>query len=108
VVKDYEYYGPDRTFKEENEETGEMEEFVEPVQTGAVLIENSSGRIISFVGGREYTNESQVNFAMGTNRPIGSTAKPLVVYAPAMELGELQPGSVVADIPKSYGGWSPG
>lgn len=93
VVKNYKYFGPD------NEETGE------PVQTGGMLIENSSGRIISFVGGREYNQDTQWNYATsGNGRPVGSTIKPLLDYGPAMEKGVTQPGTPIADYDRTFRG----
>ncbi|MBM7597673.1 penicillin-binding protein [Virgibacillus halotolerans] len=114
VVKSYEHFGPDRTVMKKNNETGKMEEKVEPIQTGGILIENSTGRIISFVGGREYSQDTQFNHATRAKRDVGSTIKPLLDYAPAMEKGLLQPGSPIADIdrgdytPQNYGGGSYG
>ncbi len=61
------------------------------------MIENKTGRIISFVGGRDYKRE-QLNHATQAYRSNGSTMKPLLVYAPAMEMGIIQPGSVIPDI----------
>ena len=63
-----------------------------------MLIENKTGKIISFVGGRDYNSE-QLNHATSAKRSNGSTMKPLLVYAPAMELGTLAPGSVLPDVP---------
>lgn len=115
VTKKYEYYGNDRTITVTDEETGETTTEVEPVQTGSMLIENSSGRIISFVGGREFNHEkAQWNYATKAKRPNGSTMKPLLDYGPAMEKGVVQPGTPIADISASfqYAGmpkpWSPG
>lgn len=93
VAKNYQYYGPEK----DNER----------VETGSVLIENKTGKIISFVGSREYNDGNQINYAMGTVRPNGSTMKPLLDYAPAMEEGVIQPGSVFADVPKSFGSYRP-
>ncbi|WLV23809.1 transglycosylase domain-containing protein [Aciduricibacillus chroicocephali] len=93
VAKNYQYYGPDKD--------GER------VETGSIMIENKTGKIISFVGSREYTDGNQINYAMGTVRPNGSTMKPLLDYAPAMEEGVIQPGSVFADVPKSFGNYRP-
>src|SRR5699024_2840084 len=53
VVKEYEHFGPDITDIRTDEETGETYEVTMPVQTGSVLRENDSGKIISFVGGRK-------------------------------------------------------
>jgi len=102
VVKDYPHFGPDRTVIDK--ETGE--EKIEQVQVGGELVENGTGRIISFVGGRGYTEENQVNHATNAYRSNGSTMKPLLVYAPALELGALQPGSPISDHINTFGGWT--
>src|SRR5690625_907198 len=102
VVKDYPHFGPDRTVIDK--ETGE--EKIEQVQVGGELVENGTGRIISFVGGRGYTEENQVNHATNAYRSNGSTMKPLLVYAPALELGSLQPGSPISDHINTFGGWT--
>src|SRR5699024_5086600 len=99
VAKDYEYYGPDRTFTEQDPNTGESKSVTQPIQAGAVLIENNSGKIISFVGNREATVNDHFNYAMNAKRQPGSTFKPLAVFAPGMDLGILQPGTVIPDIP---------
>lgn len=93
----YPYYGPDKPQVVTDSETGEEITIQEPVEVGAILIENSTGKIISFVGGRDYTR-AQVNHATYTKRQNGSTMKPLLVYAPAIELGKAAPGSVLPDV----------
>ncbi|SET80497.1 penicillin-binding protein [Oceanobacillus limi] len=107
IVKNFQHFGPDTTVIEVDPDTGEEIEVVKPVQTAGMLIENSSGRIISFIGGREYSLENQFNFATDGVRPNGSTMKPLASYAPAMELGYVQPGTPIADIKTSWGGYKP-
>jgi len=97
IVKNFQEYGPD-TY-EIDEETGE--EIPKPVQTGGILIENHTGKIISFTGGRGYSEDSQLNHATSAPRSNGSTIKPLLDYAPAMEKGAIQPGTPIADIPGS-------
>ncbi|HLO12038.1 MAG TPA: transglycosylase domain-containing protein [Pseudoneobacillus sp.] len=94
---DYPYYGPDKPQVKKDPETGENITVSEPVEVGAILIENSTGKIISFVGGRDY-KRNQVNHATSSVRPNGSTMKPLLVYAPAMELGKASPGTVLPDV----------
>ena len=98
VKNNYEYYGSDKPETVIDPDTGEEIEVMEPVEVGALLLENKTGRIISFVGGRDYQRE-QLNHATSAERPNGSTMKPLLAYAPAMELGKVQPGSVIADVP---------
>src|SRR5690625_4538848 len=102
VVKDYPHFGPDRTVIDK--ETGEDK--IDQVQVGGELVENGTVRIISFVGGRGYTEENQVNHATNAYRSNGSTMKPLLVYAPALELGSLQPGSPISDHINTFGGWT--
>ncbi|WP_078545061.1 transglycosylase domain-containing protein [Litchfieldia alkalitelluris] len=103
VVKNFDYFGPEIKNTKPNPETGEYE--IEPEETGAVLIENKTGKIISFVGGRDFHRE-ETNHATQMIRPNGSTMKPLLDYAPAFEFGTLQPGSILADVPYQYPGYS--
>lgn len=89
-------YGPDTVTTFENTE-GETEKVEQSVQTGGMLIENSTGKILAFVGGRDY-EDSQVNFATDSRRQNGSTMKPLLVYGPAIDMGIIQPATVIADV----------
>jgi len=93
---------PERDIINEDGET-------ESVQASGIIIENKTGRIISFIGGRGYTEENQYNYATKAKRSFGSTIKPLLVYAPAMEEGLLQPGTPIADIYTEIGpdNWDP-
>ncbi|RKQ30542.1 transglycosylase domain-containing protein [Oceanobacillus halophilus] len=119
VAKNYEYYGHDTETVVEFPDGDQL--LKQYVQAGGILIENSTGRVISFLGSRKYSEEDQLNYATNAKRQIGSTSKPLVVYAPAMELGEVQPGSPLPDFnitipnpggkpwsPKNYGGGTHG
>ncbi len=95
VAKEYAYYGPDQT-----NEKGETKR----IEMGSALIENSTGRIISFVGNRDFTRgESEYNYAFNVPRSNGSTMKPILPYAVALELGELQPGGPVPDVEITVG-----
>ncbi|GGM26410.1 hypothetical protein GCM10011351_10120 [Paraliobacillus quinghaiensis] len=122
LAVEYSNYGRDKTARNEktleiimteNEETGEEEPLVQPVQVGSILIHNKTGKIISFVGGRDF-DIAEINHATDVRRAIGSTVKPTLVYAPAMELGVVQPGSIIADtdtefyVPGSNDYWNPG
>nr|WP_295974735.1 transglycosylase domain-containing protein [uncultured Bacillus sp.] len=98
VAQNFPYYGTDRKITVTDPESGETKVVPEPVELGAILIENKTGKIISFVGGRDY-NREQLNHATSAKRSNGSTMKPLLVYGPAMELGALAPGSVLPDVP---------
>ena len=107
TADNYKYYGPDKPQQVIDPESGEKITIMEPVETGAVLIENKTGAILSFVGGRDFKRE-ETNHAFDSLRPNGSTMKPLLVYAPAIELGTLSPGSVLPDIPLSLNPSTPG
>ena len=84
-----------------DETTGEPVQEAEPVQNGSVLMDNASGKIIGFVGGRDFSI-SQVDHAFGTHRQPGSTIKPLLVYAPALEQGLIQPTTMIPDTVINY------
>lgn len=77
------------------------------VQSAMVIMETKTGGITAMVGGRDYAPK-------GTHRAKhrfqpGSTIKPLVDYAPALEKG-WTPDSIVRDdrtTYKKYNGWTP-
>lgn len=104
IVKDYPYFGPDRTFTEDVD--GESVEVKEQEENGMVLIENNTGKILSFVPGRSNSLKNQLNYAIDTQRSPGSTWKPIGAVAPGMELGYIQPGTVVADVKTKFPGYS--
>ncbi|MBB5172768.1 transglycosylase domain-containing protein [Texcoconibacillus texcoconensis] len=70
-------------------------------EVGSVMIENGTGRILSFVGGRDYEIQNY-NHATQMFRDNGSTMKPLLTYAVGLETGHLQPGYITPDIPYEY------
>ncbi|OEH91802.1 transglycosylase domain-containing protein [Bacillus solimangrovi] len=110
IKNNYAFYGYDKPEMGIDPETGEKERILEPVEVGGMLIENQTGKIVSFIGGRDHEIE-QLNHATLAKRSNGSTMKPLLVYAPAMELGMIQPGSILPDIPVAIptgsGTWKP-
>ena len=77
-----------------------------PVQVGSMAIETKTGRILSFVAGRDYSVE-QLNHATQARRSNGSTMKPLIVYGPAIEYGVIGAGSPVVDVKIENGPWKP-
>ncbi|NKZ29108.1 penicillin-binding protein [Facklamia miroungae] len=78
--------------------TGEEIYYVENIQTGIVVIENTSGKVLGFVAGTDYDN-NQIDHAFATRRSPGSTIKPLAVYAPAIENDLIAPATIVPDTP---------
>ncbi|WP_165003569.1 MULTISPECIES: transglycosylase domain-containing protein [unclassified Enterococcus] len=66
------------------------------VETGNVLMDNKTGRIYGFVGGRNY-GQNQNNHAFDTERQAGSSIKPVLVYGPAIDMGLIGSESRVSD-----------
>ena len=55
------------------------------VQAGIIAMETKTGEIVAIGGGRNKTNAKSLNNATDIHRQIGSTAKPLYDYGPAIE-----------------------
>ncbi|WP_430784739.1 transglycosylase domain-containing protein [Virgibacillus flavescens] len=102
IAKNYEHYGPKSNWYWTDPKTGKEYHINEPVQAAGMLIENSTGKIISFVGGRGYSQENQLNYATEAVRSNGSTMKPLLTYGPAFETGIAQPSTPIPDIKMKY------
>lgn len=79
---------------------------VYPLEIGASVIENSTGKVLAFIGGMDYKKQ-QLNHATRTRRSPGSTIKPLLVYGPAIDKGYITPNSTVLDKRFNYYGWRP-
>ncbi len=97
VTDEFTLYGQTYKKKVKDPETGEEVEVDVPVQTGSIVIDNKTGKILSFVGGRDHSLE-QLNHATQAYRSNGSTMKPLLAYAPALEYGVIGAGSPVVDV----------
>ena len=70
------------------------------MQSGITIIDNETGDVVALVGSiGEKTANRGWNYATHTLRQPGSSFKPLAVYAPALEMGYITPGSVVDDYP---------
>lgn len=67
------------------------------LQTALVSIDPVTGAVLSYVGGRDFT-ESQFDRAAVARRQLGSTFKPFV-YAAAVEAGVARPADMVDDAP---------
>ena len=97
AAKNFKNYGHTFTGKEIDKETKEEITKEYPVEVGSIVIDNATGKILSFVGGRDF-NISELNHATQASRPNGSTMKPLLVYGPAIEYGVIGAGSPVVDV----------
>lgn len=54
-------------------------------QAGVVMTDSASGEVLAVGAGRNKNSERSYNYATMTNRQIGSTAKPIFDYGPAVE-----------------------
>jgi len=78
------------------DENGQQQTVTYPAQVGASLIDNNTGKIIGFVGGRDY-EYSQFNIPFDTRRSTGSAIKPLAVYGPALAEQVITPATIIPD-----------
>lgn len=70
-------------------------------QASGTCIDNETGNVVAIVGGRNQKNIGYtLNRAYQSPRQPGSSIKPLLVFAPALERG-WYPGSIVNDNPMS-------
>ena len=77
-----------------NESTGAFD-----LQGAVTCIDNDTGKVTAIVGGRTLSGNTvySLNRAYQSFRQPGSSIKPLIVYAPALENG-YAPGSIVQNI----------
>lgn len=94
-------FGPNQTIEDENRTL--------PEQTSSVMIENKTGKILGFVGGRYVNGKTDdLNRAFWAERQIGSTAKPILVYSNAIEAGMITPATQIIDEEYFYKFTGPG
>ena len=75
------------------------------VQASAVIMDQRTGEVVAMVGGREEpTAPEGFNRATDSTQAVGSSIKPLSVYAPACETGDY-PGTTVMDTQESIQGY---
>ncbi len=76
----------------------------EHAQSALIVIDSRTGDVLAVAGavGEKNGNRLQ-NFATQTLRPPGSAIKPISVYAPALEEGLINWGSVFDDVPVNFG-----
>ncbi len=76
------------------------------MQSSTVIVNNKDGGIVAMIGGRDYKTKD-MNRAVVGQQP-GSSFKPIVDYAPALESGKFNPYSKLPDDPSiSFGDYKP-
>ena len=78
----------------------------EYVETGSVLIDNSTGAILGFIGGRNFAT-NQNNHAFDTQRSPASTIKPLLAYGIAIDQGLIGSASILSNYPTNFSSGQP-
>ena len=76
------------------------------VQVGNVLLNNQTGAVLGFIGGRNYA-ENQNNHAFDTERSPGSTIKPILAYGIAIDQGLMGSASMLSNYPTNFSSGDP-
>jgi penicillin-binding protein 1A len=76
-------------------------------QSALIVLDTSNSAIRTCIGGREYTSKRCLNRATSMLRQPGSTIKPVLVYAPAVERYGYMPTSFVLDEIENFNGYTP-
>ena len=72
------------------------------VQAGIIAMETKTGEIVAIGGGRNKTDAKSYNNATDIERQIGSTAKPLFDYGPAIEYLDWNTNHPIIDDKTTY------
>ncbi len=77
------------------------------VQGAAACVDIKTGDVLAIVGGRKYEVRRGLNRATQLRRQPGSSLKPLVAYAPAIDQHGFMTCSVLKDEPTNFNGYKP-
>lgn len=75
-------------------------------EVGNVLMDNQTGAVLGFVGGRNY-QINQNNHAFDTKRSPASTTKPLLPYGIAIDQGLMGSASILSNYPTKFSDGNP-
>ena len=75
-------------------------------EVGNVLMDNQTGAILGFVGGRNYQG-NQNNHAIDTKRSPASTTKPILAYGIAIDQGLMGSASILSNYPTNFSNGNP-
>ncbi|MGI5849825.1 MAG: transglycosylase domain-containing protein [Christensenellales bacterium] len=83
---------------------GTITEIMQP-QAAAVVLDQHTGELKAVVGGRTTpTAKKTLNRVYQTSMPVGSSIKPIAVYAPAIDKNNSD-GTVIPNLPLPINGW---
>ena len=72
------------------------------VEAGIIALDNKTGAIVAVGAGRNKTGARSRNNATQIKRQIGSTAKPMYDYGPAIEYNNWNPSTLILDEKYTY------
>lgn len=75
-------------------------------EVGNLLMDNKTGAVLGFVGGRNYQT-NQNNHAFDTKRSPASTTKPLLAYGIAIDQGLMGSASILSNYPTKFSNGNP-
>jgi penicillin-binding protein 1A len=87
-----------------SKETGEEVNYIP--QCAMVIIDNNTGYVSGLIGGRNKTANLSLNRATRKFQ-VGSSTKPLTVYAPGLETGAITLATTFDDVRIRIGSWTP-
>jgi penicillin-binding protein 1A len=94
----------DKIYRARNSD-GTYDDIPQP-QAAAVVLDYRTGELKAIVGSRTApTKRKTLNRACDMNMPVGSSIKPIAVYAPAIEMG-AGAGSILYNMPLPIRGWT--
>ena len=94
----------DQVYRARNSD-GTYDEIIQP-QAAAVVLDYRTGELKAIVGSRTApTKRKTLNRACDMNMPVGSSIKPIAVYAPAIEMG-AGAGTILYNMPLPIRGWT--
>ena len=79
----------------------------EQCQAALVILDSETSEIRAIMGGRQYETRRGLNRVIDMKRQPGSTIKPVIVYAPAMEKLGYSPSTLVLDEKGDFNGYVP-
>lgn len=98
---------PDDAIYQQRNADGTYVEIIQP-QAAAAIVDYRTGEVKAVVGGRTApTARKTLNRATDMTMPVGSSIKPISVYAPAIDQG-ASPASIVYNMPVPIHGWNDG
>lgn len=75
------------------------------MQVGSTIVDPTSGHVLAIIGGRHLPNvQLGLNRAAQTTRSTGSSIKPILDYAPAIEYKHWSTAQSLLDTPYTYAG----